>query len=222
MSNKNVYRDMGKSVFSDECYTTRAESDKITNYLVDNNILKNDIRVWMPFDNELSNIYKSLKSIWGGEIILTNLEMGINFYDYEPKEYDILISNPPFKNRTSLMKRLHELDKPFIILQATQFFNNQFAVNYLCNFSEDYQFILPRSRMNFITYNPERDILCSSKNGAAFYSFWLCYRIKLSKTFNSLIDSGKERDVEEYDKQGNVIIDNHMNIFNYNEDDEHE
>ena len=65
MSNKNVYRDMGKSVFSDECYTTRAESDKITNYLVDNNILKNDIRVWMPFDNELSNIYKSLKKYMG-------------------------------------------------------------------------------------------------------------------------------------------------------------
>jgi len=28
MSNKNVYRDMGKSVFSDECYTTQVESEK--------------------------------------------------------------------------------------------------------------------------------------------------------------------------------------------------
>jgi hypothetical protein len=215
MSNKNVYRDMGKSVFSDECYTTRAESDKIVSYLIENNLLSKNMIVWCPFDNELSNIYKSLKTLWGGDITLTNLEMGLDFYNYEPEKWDIIISNPPFKGRTNLMNRLIKLDKPFIILQATQFFNNQFAVNYLCEFSDDFQFILPRSRMNFITYNPERDILCSSKNGAAFYSFWLCYKVGLEQTFNNISDSGKEREVEEYDKQGNVIIDNHMDLFNY-------
>ena len=150
---------------------------------------------------------------------MTNLEMGLDFYNYEPIHYDMIITNPPFKNRTNLFNRLHQLDKPFIILQATQMFNNQFSVNYLCDFSENYQFILPRSRMNFLTYNPEEDIVKSSKNGAAFYSFWLCYKIGLSQTFNSIRDSGKEKEVERYDKQGNVIIDNHLDLFNYKKKD---
>jgi hypothetical protein len=214
MSNKNIYRDMGKSVFSDECYTTSAESDKLVNWIFENNVIDTSTKIWLPFDNELSNVYKSLKK-YTDNLILSNLEMGLDFYNYKPDDYDIIISNPPFKNRTNLFKRLHQLNKPFIILQATQMFNNQFSVNYLCSFSEDYKFILPRSRMNFITYNPDRDILCSSKNGAAFYSFWLCYKTNIEKTFNSLLDNGREKEIEEYDKQGNVILNNHRNIFNY-------
>lgn len=214
MGNKNVYRDMGKSVFSDECYTTNAESDKIIDYLINKNILKKDIIVWLPFDNEYSNIYKSIKKKWGGVIIMSNLEMGLDFYHYQPEKYDMILSNPPFKGRTNLFKRLHEIDKPFIILQATQMFNNQHAVNHLCNSSDNYQFILPRSRMNFITYDPERDLLRSSKNGAAFYSFWLCYKIGLEKTFNSISDNGREKEREEFDKQGNIIVENHLDLFN--------
>ena len=217
MSNNNVYRDMGKSVFSDECYTTHAESDKIIDYLIDKNILTNNLIVWLPFDNEYSNIYKSLNNKWNGKIIMSNLEMGLDFYNYQPEKFDIILSNPPFKGRTNLFKRLHDLDKPFIILQATQMFNNQYAVNYLCDYSDKYQFILPRSRMNFITFDPDRDRLRSSKNGAAFYSFWLCYKVNLKKTFNSILDNGRERETEEFDKQGNIIIENHRNLFNVGE-----
>ena len=219
MGNKNVYRDMGKSVFSDECYTSRAESDKVVDYLIDNNILQKYKNIWLPFDNEISNIYQALKSRYNGNIILTNLEMGIDFYNYEPDEYDLILTNPPFKGRTNLFNRLHQLNKPFVILQAAQMFNNQFAVNYLCEYSEDYQFILPRSRMNFLTYNKDEDIVKSSKNGAAFYSFWLCYKIDLEKTFNLVQDNGREKIIEKFDKQGNRIIENHHNIFNWDKNE---
>ncbi len=215
MNNKNVYRDMGKSVFSDECYTTRAESNKIIDYLIENGILKNYKNIWLPFDNEISNIYQSLKNKWKGNIIISNLEMGLDFYNYEPEVYDLILSNPPFKKRTNLFNRLHQIDKPFIILQATQMFNNQKTINYLCQFNNNYQFIFPQSRMNFLTYNPQENIVKSSKNGAAFYSFWLCYKIGLNQTFNSLQDSGKEKEIEKFDKQGNVILDNHQNLFDF-------
>lgn len=215
MVNKKIYIDMGKSVFSDECYTAAAESDKIIDYLINKKILKNGLIVWLPFDNEYSNIYKSIKNKWkGGEVVISNLEMGLDFYNYQPEKYHLILSNPPFKGRTKLLKRLHEINKPFIILQATQFFNNQHAVKHLCDSSDDYQFILPRGRMNFITYNPERDSLRSSKGGAAFYSFWLCYKIGLEKTFNPISDNGREKEKEEFDKQGNIIIENHLNLFN--------
>lgn len=207
----NIYQEMRFA--KDECYTTRAESDKLIEYLTNNKIINKCMLIWLPFDNELSNIYRSL-SFFGYKTILSNLELGLDFYRYEPKEWDIIITNPPFSNRTKLINRLLKLNKPFIILQATQFFNNQSAVNNVCESSNDFKFIMPKSRMAFLTYNEKEDIIKSGKNGTAFYSFWLCYKTLLKDTFNSLDNSGKEKSVEKYNINGNIIIDNHWNLFN--------
>lgn len=94
-------------------------------------------------------------------------------------------------------------------------FNNQFAVNYLCKYTNDFKFILPRSRMSFLTFKEKENIIRSDKNGASFYSFWLCYKTRLKNTFNQLLDTGDERKIESYDVQGNVIANNQFNIFNY-------
>ena len=208
----DVYKDM--RLARDECYTTHNEALKMVEYITVNNIVsKNDV-IWLPFDNEFSNIYKTLKQ-HDYNIVMTNLENGQDFYIYQPEKWDIIITNPPFSGRTNLMNRLISFDKPFIILQATQYFNNQFAVNYLCNYSDDFKFLMPRSRMSFLTYKEDENIIRSDKNGASFYSFWLCYKTKLTKTFNQILDSGKEREIEKYDEWGNVIEDNHKSLFNY-------
>ena len=209
---KNVYNQMGYKS-KDECYTTYIESLKIINYLIENQKINKNMIVWLPFDNELSNIYKVLKEK-EFNITISNLEIGLDFYNYEPEKWDLIITNPPFSGRTNLMKRLMSFDKPFVILQATQFFNNQYAVNYLCDNSNHFQFVMPRTRTNFLTYNKDENIIKSSKNGASFYSFWLCYKINLPQTFNTLKDDGREKIVEKYDMQGNTIIDNQLNIFN--------
>lgn len=40
-----------------------------------------------------------------------------NFFFYEPEEhYDIIISNPPFSIKDSILQRLSELGKPFAML----------------------------------------------------------------------------------------------------------
>jgi len=208
----DVYKDM--RIARDECYTTLNEAEKLVHYIDLNKIVTRSDVIWLPFDNEFSNIYKALVK-HDFNVIMTNLENGQDFYVYEPKEWDIIITNPPFSGRTKLMNRLMSFDKPFIILQATQMFNNQFAVNYLCEYSDDFKFLLPRSRMSFLVYKEDENIIRNDRNGASFYSFWLCYKTKLSKTFNQLLDSGNERMIEKYDEHGNVIEENHMNIFNW-------
>lgn len=200
-------------IAKDECYTTRAESDKLISYLEKNKLINKDMVIWLPFDNELSNIYKSLH-LRDYKTTLSNLELGLDFYTYEPVKWDIVITNPPFSGRSDLMKRLISLDKPFIILQASQMFNNQTLTNILCNYSNNFKFIMPQSRMNFLTYNNEKGKIISSKGSPAFYSFWLCYKTDLKNAFNYLEDSGKEKEIEEYDIMGNVIKDNHYNLFN--------
>ena len=210
----DVYKDMRYA--RDECYTTSNEAEKLVRYIEKNNLVTKSELIWLPFDNELSNIYKELIK-HDFNVITTNLENGQDFYLYQPEQWDLIITNPPFSGRTNLMNRLMSFDKPFIILQATQYFNNQFAVNYLCNYSDDFKFILPRSRMSFLTYKEDENIIRSDRNGASFYSFWLCYKSKLTKTFNQLQDSGKERTIEKYDIQGNVIKDNFQDLFNLTE-----
>lgn len=199
---------------NNECYTTTNEANKLVNWLVDHGIISKTTVVWCPFDTELSAIYRGLIK-YVKKIILSNLEQGNDFYRYEPKErYDIIISNPPFSGRTKLMKRIISFDKPFILLQGVQFFNNQTAVSYLCQFSSDFQFLLPRTRMSFMRYDEKTNIILNSRNGASFYSFWICYKAKLPSTFNALQDSGKESEIERYDINGNVIEDNQMSLFN--------
>lgn len=208
----DVYKDM--RIARDECYTTYNEAEKMVRYIDQKGIVSKDNIIWLPFDNEFSNIYKALTK-YGYYVVMTNLENGQDFYLYQPEQWDIIITNPPFSGRTKLMNRLMSFDKPFIILQATQMFNNQFAVNYLCEYSDDFKFILPRSRMSFLTFKEDENIIRSDRNGASFYSFWLCYKTKLKHTFNQLLDSGNERVIEKYDEFGNVIEENHMNIFNW-------
>jgi hypothetical protein len=212
--NKNVYQEM--NIPKDECYTTRCESDKIIEYLLNNNLINKNQIIWLPFDTEKSNIYLTLKSTGFNNLILSNLELGLDFYYYQPNQFDIIITNPPFSNRSNLFKRLLNFGKPFIILQATRMFNNQTVVNILCD--KNFKFIMPQCRMNFLTYNEEENIIKSSKNSNAFYSFWLCYGINLENTFNTLENSGREKEVEIYDEKGNAIVDNHFNIFNLLED----
>lgn len=208
----NIYNTMQFS--GDECYTSKAEANKLVAYLIKNNLVNKNLIIWLPFDNELSNIYKSLKEN-GFKTTLSNLELGLDFYLYEPEVWDLIITNPPFSKRTQLMARLLSFEKPFIILQATQFFNNHTAVNLLCENSYDFKFLMPESRMSFLTYDKNLNKVRSNKRGIAFYSFWLCYKIALPQTFNSLASCGQEKNVEEYDVFGNVIQDSHLTLFNF-------
>lgn len=207
----NAYKEMRFK--HDECYTTNSEAEKIVKYISENNIIEKDKIIWLPFDNTFSNIYKQLVENGYNNLVLSNLEMGLDFYLYEPEDWDIIITNPPFSGRTNLMKRLLSFNKPFIILQGTQFFNNQYAVNCLCAHEKDFKFLFPQSRMSFLTFNAKENIIKSGKSGISFYSFWLCYKVKLNNIFTTLADTGKENNLEQYDVYGNVIVDNHLNLF---------
>lgn len=209
----NIYTKM--NIKKDECYTSYCEAEKLVNYLTVNKVIKKDSKIWLPFDNCLSNIYKAFINYGYTNLILSNLELGLDFYYYMPKDFDFIISNPPFSGRTNLLNRLLDIDKPFIILQGTQFFNNQYAVKYLCNLQQYFQFIMPRSRMNFLMYDTNENIIRSGKSSAAFYSFWLCYKINLSEVFNFLPDSGKEKTIERFDIEGNIIKDNHYSLLSF-------
>lgn len=200
----------------DECYTTRAEADKLVDTLLKHKVINLETIIWLPFDTEYSRIYQALVENGFKNLIRTSLADGKDFYLYEPEVYDVIISNPPFSNRTKLFKRLFNLEKPFVMLQATQTFNNQFLVKHMCE--KDMTLLMPRTRMNFMTYDADRDVVRSSKGGAAYYSFWLTYGLfKNSGGFIAMADNGREKDREELHLPGNPVYDNYINLFNWRE-----
>lgn len=72
--------------------------------------------IWYPFDDEWS-AFVQVFTANGYKVIRSSLREGLDFFNYEPREhYDIIISNPPFSKKDRILKRLNELNKPFMIL----------------------------------------------------------------------------------------------------------
>ena len=72
-------------------------------------------KIWCPFDEEWSAFYQTFKKL-GYSVIRTHICEGKNFFTYEPDEYDIIISNPPFSIKDKILERLYEFGKPFAVL----------------------------------------------------------------------------------------------------------
>ena len=94
---------------ADEMYTPFYCVEPILKYI------NKSMKVWCPFDKQWSAYVKMLEAN-GNEVIYTHIDDGYDFFGYEPEQYDIIISNPPFSKKDKIIQRLYELDKPFAIL----------------------------------------------------------------------------------------------------------
>ena len=98
-----------------------------------------------------------------------------DFFTYTPK-YDILISNPPFSLSKEIMKRLAELDKPFILIMPSSKINTSYMRNNFMN--KGLQIIIPRKRIHFIK-KIDGEIPDKWKNSCNFDCFYYCYKMGL-------------------------------------------
>jgi len=71
--------------------------------------------IWCPFDTEESWFVYALRE-YGCKVIATHLTTGQDFFNYEPKKYDYIISNPPYSLKNEVFERLFALNKPFAML----------------------------------------------------------------------------------------------------------
>lgn len=93
----------------DEFYTPRYAVLPIISYIPEGSV------VWCPFDTEDSEFVKVLIEN-GYEVIHSHIWEGLDFFEYEPDEYDVIISNPPYSMKNEVLTRLYELGKPFAML----------------------------------------------------------------------------------------------------------
>lgn len=94
---------------NDECYTPHYAVHPLIKYIPSNKV------IWCPFDEEWSAFVNEL-FLNGNKVISSHINQGLDFFNYEPQYYDIIISNPPFSIKDAVLKRLYELNKPFAVL----------------------------------------------------------------------------------------------------------
>jgi hypothetical protein len=110
MDSKSILYSNGKN---DECYTPRYGVLPILKYI------PKDAIVWCPFDTEESEFVKNIPNC-----IYSHIDTGQDFYDYEPVEWDIMISNPPFTNKRKIFERALSFKKPFALLMTNTWLND--------------------------------------------------------------------------------------------------
>jgi hypothetical protein len=113
-------------VKNDELYTPAILVEPILKYIKPNSI------IWCPFDTENSEFVIRFLSE-GHKVIYGHIDNGKDFFNYEPEQYDYIISNPPFSRKLDVLKRLYQLDKPFAMLLGLPILNYQEIGNFFLN-----------------------------------------------------------------------------------------
>lgn len=121
--------------------------------------------IWCPFDGGGSNYVKVLRKA-GYNVISSHINEGRDFFEYEPQDYDCIISNPPFSKKDEILERLSKLGKPYALLLPLPSLQGAKRFPYLIGS----QALIFDKRINF--YNDEA---CQNQvKGVAFASIYVC------------------------------------------------
>lgn len=167
MSLLELKKDFIKRGAFDELYTPAEAVEMIIKH-----IPKNVKTIWECTAIKESKIVFVLRKA-GYNVITSHIENGKDFFDYEPEQYDMIITNPPYSKKDNFLKRAFNLKKPFMFLLPLTALEGikrgkMFSKNGI-------QMIIPNKRFNF---KPEKN------SGAWFQTSWFCFKCGLSSDLN--------------------------------------
>ena len=113
---KNIHTSKGGH---DECYTPRYGVIPILKYL---ERFKGQT-IWCPFDTKDSEFVKILIEN-GYKVVYSHIDNGQDFYNYEPKEWGVICSNPPFTGKRHIFERALSFNKPFALIAPLTWLND--------------------------------------------------------------------------------------------------
>jgi len=103
------------------------------------------------------------------ELGFTVIHEPIDFF--QENRGDVVVSNPPFSLKMKVLKRLKELDKPFILLLPATTLGTRTLQDLYGN---DIQLIIPKGRISYTKNGKET-------KSVWFASFFYCYKINLPR-----------------------------------------
>ena len=142
--------------------------------------LPRDCVIWEPAMGE-GLLAQSLKAK-GFKVITTDND----FFDYEPDNYNIIITNPPFSLSQKWMQRCFELDKPWALLLKSEIIANQ-GIQKLFRKYGNPEMVYPESRINF------KMPLKGWATGAQFNTHWYTFGLNIGRPHTWLCPINKEK-----------------------------
>ena len=139
----------------DEYYTPKILVDAILPYVLEGKI------VWCPFDTADSEFVHALSV--KNKVIYSHIWEGMDFFEYEPTEYDIIVSNPPFTKKLEVLNRLYALGKPFAMVLPLPMLNYQEIGDFFLD--KELQLLIVNKKVSF------------DGNTASFNNSYFCYQL---------------------------------------------
>lgn len=169
--NKNSISKAFNFANDDEWYTTKEDIQ----HFIDNAKLPKDMVIWCPFDVESSNFVTVFREN-GYSVVSSHIFEGKDFYLYEPKKWDIIVSNPPFRNKHKLLERLLNFghEKKWALIFGIQCLNSEKFCDMLQKFKRP-QYVHLKRRMCFTKDHLSYDVLNLPR--PSFASMWVCNNI---------------------------------------------
>lgn len=163
---------------TDEWYTTRQDVELIVPYLIRGGYKK----ILCPFDKPDSNYVKVLNE-HGFSVTFSHIETGTDFFELDNlKDYDAIVSNPPFSKRQAILEKLFDSGVPFaMILNFNGLFDSKARWELFKD--NDFELIVPKGRMKFFNDNCEG-------NSPNFQSIYVCKGMTNKQI--DFCESGKE------------------------------
>ena len=145
----------------DENYTPDYGVNPILKYIPKNSI------IWCPFDTEESEFVKQISRLESITVVYSHISTGQDFFNYEPDNWDIIISNPPFQNKRKFFERALSFNKPFALIMTNAWLNDSAPKQLFMN--KDLQLLMFNKRMKFT--NPDG----RPNNKITFSSSYYCW-----------------------------------------------
>lgn len=108
-------------------------------------------------------------------------ETGQNFFEYEPEEWDCIITNPPYSIKYDWLERCYELGKPFALLMPVEMLGAKTAQALFRQYG--IEVVFPNGRLNFSMPN-----IGFEGSAAQFPTAWFTWRLNIGQgmTFSEL------------------------------------
>jgi hypothetical protein len=138
---------------NDELYTPEILVKALSSYfeIWKDNFIKTNKRnpiIWCPFDTKDSEFVLFFKNVLNIEVVYSHINEGKDFFKYEPSQWDIAISNPPFSQKLDVFKRLDNFGKPWVMLTNIMCLNYMEIGHYFFE-NPGIQMIIPDKRVSF-------------------------------------------------------------------------
>ena len=112
-----------------------------------------------------------------GHMVSSFREMGYNVVTDEKEKFDVVITNPPWRNHKDFVEKAISFNKPFAFLLRLEHLGG--VRSYELFSKIDIKILIPKKRINFITPKMREG---KNVGGSPFHSIWVTYGLPITDT----------------------------------------